>query len=226
MYESPSGSGVWHINYYDSDGRRHREKVGPKSAAIDAYRLRKTQIRVGQFFPPNREAKLMFEDLMDLAFAERRARVTPLSYTNDKCRKAVLLSDWRGLTAAAVTPQRISEKLRQMRDAGLSGSTVNRYRSLISSIFAFAMRTQRMLHNPAAQVPRYKENEHRIRFLDEEEEKSLRAAIRDRQTLREPEPDLALNTGIRRGEQFSLKWEDGDLDRGILTVAENGTPLR
>src|SRR5208282_3782060 len=29
---------------------------------------------------------------------------------------------------------------------------------------------------------------------------------------------LALNTGLRRGEMFSLKWSDIDLDAKILTV--------
>lgn len=28
VYEHPRGSNIWHINYYDREGKRHREKVG------------------------------------------------------------------------------------------------------------------------------------------------------------------------------------------------------
>ena len=32
VYEQTKGSSLWHISYCDAEGRRHREKVGPKSA--------------------------------------------------------------------------------------------------------------------------------------------------------------------------------------------------
>ena len=33
LFERPAGSGVWWVQYFDREGRRHREKVGSKSAA-------------------------------------------------------------------------------------------------------------------------------------------------------------------------------------------------
>ena len=37
VFERPPGSGTWWISYFGSDGKRHREKIGRQSAAVDAY---------------------------------------------------------------------------------------------------------------------------------------------------------------------------------------------
>jgi integrase len=72
--------------------------------------------------------------------------------------------------------------------------------------------------NPVSQVERFRENPYRVRWLTQEEEATLRAVIVADCPEREPEFDLALYTGMRRGEQFSLKWENVDLERGQLNV--------
>ncbi|MFY9583375.1 MAG: site-specific integrase, partial [Candidatus Acidiferrales bacterium] len=72
--------------------------------------------------------------------------------------------------------------------------------------------------NPIRQVPRRKENNARVRFLDEAEEARLRAKIRESYAEREPEFDLALHTGMRRSEQYGLRWENVNLRLGIITI--------
>src|SRR6266478_4848466 len=47
VYEYPPGSDVWWIQYF-VDGRRRREKVGGKQAAINRYQQRKTEAREGR----------------------------------------------------------------------------------------------------------------------------------------------------------------------------------
>ena len=47
-----------------------------------------------------------------------------------------------------------------------------------------------------------KENNERVRWLEEEEEAALRAVIREKSPEREPEFDLALHTGMRWSEQL------------------------
>ena len=53
VYEQPTGSGVWWIHYY-AEGRRHREQVGGKQAAINRYQQRKTEAREGRLPQPQR----------------------------------------------------------------------------------------------------------------------------------------------------------------------------
>src|SRR5258705_8968623 len=54
VYEHPAGSGVWWIVYV-VDGRRHREKVGGKQAAINRYEQRKVEGREGRLPTPQRK---------------------------------------------------------------------------------------------------------------------------------------------------------------------------
>ena len=68
------------------------------------------------------------------------------------------------------------------------------------------------------QVKPRKENNERVRFLEPEEETKLRKEIRELGAEREAEFELALNTGMRRGEQYRLRWQDVDLRREVLTI--------
>jgi integrase len=69
------------------------------------------------------------------------------------------------------------------------------------------------------------ENNARIRFLSEEEEKRLREAIKRRFPIHLPEFDVALNTGMRKGEQFGLEWPQVSLHRKRIRLerTKNGS---
>src|SRR5438093_12810601 len=58
VYEHPPGSGVWWVQYF-VNGRRRREKVGGKQAAIDRYQQRKTEAREGRLVV--KERPVLFE---------------------------------------------------------------------------------------------------------------------------------------------------------------------
>jgi integrase len=70
--------------------------------------------------------------------------------------------------------------------------------------------------NPARLVRLRKENSAVVRFLEAQEEEKLRRILRDR--CLEAEFDLALNTGMRGGEQYRLRWEDVNFRLGIITI--------
>ena len=52
LFQRPHGSGIWWICYFDRQGKRHREKIGPsKATARDIYKQRRTEIRLEKFDP-------------------------------------------------------------------------------------------------------------------------------------------------------------------------------
>lgn len=219
IFEKPKGSGVWGISYCDRQGKRHRERIGRKAEAITAYSDRKREIREGRYVPPRYGGRgLTFRDLAERAMEYKRSRLKPSSLITDMRHLEHLYPLLGHLEAAAVHPAEIETVLAKFRNRGLSGSTTNRYRSLLSSIFKYGKRMKLIPSNPIADVERSKENAHRDRYLRPEEEERLRKMIREKCPEREPELDLALYTGMRRGEQFSLKWENVDLELGRLTV--------
>lgn len=75
--------------------------------------------------------------------------------------------------------------------------------------------------NPARLVRRRREDNARIRFLSKDEEKRLRFAIEAKWPEHLVEFDVALNTGMRRKEQYDLTWGCLDLERRLITVAQS-----
>ena len=57
VFEKEPGSGLWWIQYFDSEGRRRREKIGSRSAAIKLVEKRRTDVCAGVKMPENFRAK-------------------------------------------------------------------------------------------------------------------------------------------------------------------------
>lgn len=223
VFERPAGSGIWWINYYDSDGRRHREKIGRESVAIEAFLHRRAEIREARFVAPRSGAKLKFRELADQALANKKLRLSPRSAHTDELRMSAVKEVLGESPASAISPARIESFLESLAEKKVRGKrrlppTLNRYRSLLSSIFSFGVRSGKVRLNPVGRVRRFKESDHRVRWLDADEEEALRQALRSLSPLYEAEMDLALHTGMRRGEQYGLKWADIDLRGGVATV--------
>lgn len=215
VFERPAG--VYWIDYRDAGGARHREKVGRRGEALERLVQRQREVTAGQFIAP-RAGSRTFHELATSALEHKKLRLAPQSYDTDVRRLDALLPLIGALSVEQVTFEVLDKTLADLKRGGLSGSTVNRYRALVSSIFTFGVRAGLVQTNPIARVIRFRENESRVRYLLDAEEIKLREVIRRDCPDREPELDLALYTGMRRGEQFTLKWSDVDLARGILTV--------
>jgi site-specific recombinase XerD len=216
IFERPPASGVHWVFYRDADGRPHKEKAGQLAAALELLTRRKKEVKNGSYVPPRQARTWSFRRLADEAIKQKSLRLAALSIETDRIRLGQLSPLIGGIPFDRVTTERIEETLGALKRSGLSNSTVNRYRSFISTVFTFALATGRVSANPASRVKRYKENDARVRWLRPEEEDRLRKCISV--DYHRWEFDLALHTGMRRGEQFGLKWKDCDLERGILTV--------
>jgi len=84
--------------------------------------------------------------------------------------------------------------------------------------------------NLARSVAHRREDNNRVRFLTEEEEKKLRDIIFEKKwTAHLPELDVAINTGLRKGSQYALRWDMVDWKSRELhipnTETKNGEPL-
>jgi integrase len=218
VYENPRGSGFYWIHYYDAEGQRHRERIGRYELACDTYYERKRAIREGRFRPPERASGLTFKALFEMASAERRHHLAPRTYTENLWTGGRLLQAFGNLAAAKISAERLAEYLGGLRDAGASGSTANRYHALLSAVFKWGVDHKKLDHNPCRDVRRFREADVRVRFLEAGEEAAIREAIRSRCPECEAEFDLALHTGARRTELYSLRWDHVDLERALLTI--------
>jgi site-specific recombinase XerD len=224
LFEKVPGSKVWWIRYADSMGRIRREKAGTKGAAIDLYRKRKTEALQGKKLPENLRAPLVsFAQLAQDALAYSKAHKR--TYDDDVIRMEKLLAAFRERSAESITPHDLERHLAQAAENGeWKPATVNRYRALVSLVYRLGIENGKVRENPARLVKHRKENNARVRWLSPEEEVRLRAYLEVACPQFIPELDLALHTGMRFGEMYSLVWEGVNLGRKVLTIprSKNG----
>jgi site-specific recombinase XerD len=220
VFERPKNSRIFWVSFRGPDGVRHREKVGNNFAeAVQVYDERIRQVREGRYAPSSRSRPRNQITFAQIAMERTTQHLSEASRRTDEFRMKPLLEAFGSRAAAAITAQDIEKFMNDRQNAGNGKATANRYRSLLSSIFRYAVRNGRVAVNPVSQAVRFRESAGRVRFLSSTEEVSLRAQIRAVCPEREPEFDLALYTGMRRGEQFGLKRSGVDLANAILTVS-------
>jgi integrase len=86
---------------------------------------------------------------------------------------------------------------------------------------------RKVVSNPARSVTHRREDNNRVRFLTTEEENKLRKVVEAKWDSHLPELDLAINTGLRKGSQYSLTWEMVDWKGRMLNISrtKNEEPI-
>jgi integrase len=215
VWEKVPGSGVWWIRYR-VNGKLKREKVGRKGDAGALYQLRKSQARAGKKLPANlRNAGVKFREFTDaiLGYSASHHRDT----RNIKSRIGKVLPDFGERVAESIRPEEIDAWLTAHTS---TAATANRYRALFSLVFREAIRNGKVSSNPARLVRQRHEDNARIRWLEKDEEKRLRAVIAERYSNHIPELDIALGTGMRLSEQYGLTWESVDFKRKEIRLSK------
>ncbi len=141
---------------------------------------------------------------------EQKERTQKLNFWNDKIGYLVL---------AEITPQLISQHLEAMPQ---SNATVTKYLKNLSHAFSIAVKKWGWIsENPVLKVTTPAQPKGRVRFLDNEERaKLLEACKESKNSILYPCVVLALATGMRQGELMGLKWQDVDLQRGVIILHE------
>lgn len=214
VFEKVPGSGVWWIQYFDAAGRRRRESIGSKSDAIKQVKLRVADRIRGIKAPADLRARpVTFAQLAESALVYSRANKR--SYLQDVCRMKHLLEAFGNCQAENVTRGAVQQWL-DSKAPQWSLATRNRHVALLKLMYRLAEEGDVIKTNPVRLVHQSAENNGRIRFLSGPEEERLRAVIHKSYAEHLPEIEVALNTGMRQGEQFSREW--GDIDFGASTV--------
>jgi integrase len=144
------------------------------------------------------------------------------------------------LPLARITPELVADHLHALEAGGCSGSTVNRYRSALSRLFRYAIKTRHWTdHNPCAMVERREEGKARERVITTAEWDALiRAAEKEADSIQgsnridavySPRAQLAnflrvaYGTAARSSDVRNLRWEYVDLDEKSTTFHDPKT---
>jgi integrase len=203
---------VWYVRLYHEGKERRFGSFKNKTEARDFYEKAKQEQKTGRFFPERYQqggyAKL--DEVLDgylVAFTGRSKR------DEERFRKK-----WAAIFPAArlnaLTPS-VLESARAQLAEGRTPQTVNRYMGFLRRVFNKAVRDGELASNPVSRIKMFREPAGKTRFLSPEEEARLYEKIGAHYAgwVR-----LAILTGMRQMEQFSLRWEHVDLERGVLTL--------
>lgn len=152
------------------------------------------------------------------------AKANKRTWVHDEFRSRPLIEAIGSKTMDEISPILI-EKYKRDRRASKTArgtdrapSTVNRELELLSKMFSLAIDQGLAILNPCRKVKRYREDNERNRYLSDEEESRLIAALDSQRTGLRPLVVLAIHTGMRRGELLSLRWANIDFERGLIHV--------
>jgi integrase len=164
-----------------------------------------------------RKPSVNFSQLVEdaLAYSKRNKR----SYKTDVPRFGSL-KEWFGSHPAEELPPKDIENTlaRAAEKQKWAPSTFNHYRSLMSLSYRLGILNRKVSPNPARSVTYCREDNYRVRFLTEEQEKKLRKVIAAKWPLHIAELDLAINTGLRKGSQYTLTWGMVDFRGRMLNI--------
>ena len=121
-----------------------------------------------------------------------------------------------GVALDELTPLEL-ERWRARRVQEVKPATVNRALEYLKAFYNLALRDGHCKSNPTVKVELMEENNQRTRFLQDNEEVKLE------QTMAPDDFDLillAVNTGLRRAEQFKLRWEFVDFANTTMKIPE------
>jgi integrase len=251
VYERVAGSGVWHARYRQK-GKLVRKSFGRDRAAAVAYvEKARTLKRSGEGIVPS-TAKLPVRTLAETVVAGnevllselcdgllKHIKAKPKKYKdqrNPPQRVARICEKFGHRPAASIKPYEISEWLSGL---GLAPATMNRYKAVFSAIYRWGKEQDEVQVNPVRDFAQERLDNGVIRFLTPAEETRLRKVLQkdvdacgpQNERLKKHllhriyELDVALGTGMRKGEQYGLTWKDIDFDRRVIIVRDtkNGT---
>jgi len=208
----------WYIRY-QLNGRDKWESIGQvgvvtKTVAQSVLEERKRQVALGQYHMIGAQIPT-FEDFSSDYINHQMDVIKKRSWKRDQLAIKHLNQIFGELKLSEITPKSIDD-YKRLRIKDVAPATVNRELEVARALFNLASKWDKFFgKNPVSEAGLFKLNNQKERILTIEEENRL---------LECAPPYLksilicALNTGMRKNEILTLKWENVDLDNNLLII--------
>ena len=126
---------------------------------------------------------------------------------------------WGHKRLTEITRDDIEEFRGNFIRAGFKPATANRYLALVKYIFNLAVKWEVIDKNPTINVQKLKDNNHKERYLTEDETRRLLDELKKCQSNVVPDIiEFLILTGARRSEVVNLPWSELDMENGIWNL--------
>jgi integrase len=205
---------------FQINGERHHYLCSGASSISDALKIE----RALMFKTMQEQGGLKERELKNISFNKLKQLYLEYAKNNNRSYKNIeyyvkFLENYFGTSVVMqkIKPKDIEDFKKFLLDKGKKHSTVNRYLEILSKMFNIGISNKLLKENPVSQVKKLLEDNHKIRFLTVDEEKRLFEHL---PAYLKPIVICALQTGMRRGEIFNLKWSNIDFDYGFIELLE------
>lgn len=245
VQERKDGS-IWaRVTYVGDDGKRRELRRRAETRTQARELIRQLLRDIEETGPQSLEGdRLRFRDL---AHIYEETKLIPPQYHGG--RKIAGLSSWKTLrgtlktlvsqfgnkTLKSITHADIERykikrlKTRTVRDNERTIASVNREMELMRALMRYAFRQGWISRSPfetGSPLISKADEIQRERTLTHDEESRLLAACTGRREHLRPLLITALDTAMRRGEMFKLRWRDIDLDNREITIIAMNTKTK
>ena len=156
-----------------------------------------------------------------LKFYEEHGKLNKKSCSWKSYVKGIGLFFGKDTYAQDISVDRIEKFKKWLKEEkNIGNSTINKYLFALSKMYRLGIENKLLKENPVHFVVKFKEKNYKIRYLTKEEEKRLYEAIDSSYPYLRPLVTTALQTGMRRGEIFNLKWSNIDFEYGFIELLE------
>ncbi len=208
----------WWVSWYEN-GRQRKKRIGPSKKSAELYMKAIDLKRVRGELGIREVKKILFPALSEKYVEWAAGRKAAYSMTVEK--SAIGRFDEAFPCLASGIRQVDLEEFLSRRLKTIGPARHNRDLTILRAIFKKGVEWGYCGTNPAIGIKKLDEPPGRVRFLSDEERESLLAACPER--LRRI-VEIVLDTGLRRGELLSLKWEHIDFKNKQLRIerSKNG----
>jgi integrase len=217
----------WWVRLY-ANGRQQWFKCDTKSQAKALYGRLKADIREGTFFPekfaPRKDITLRAWILRCLEGSTNRGVENERRYgrrwswlLGNRMLADVSREDLRQVQAkmrAKLKPRPTNAPKEFQPKRLWSDATINRHFSFLRHVLMLAVKDGKLTQNPVSGLKFFPEVK-RTRWLAGDELERLRGVMQQSDWKLVA---FAIEMGLRRGEQFRLRWDQVDLENGVLTL--------
>ncbi|MCA0980258.1 tyrosine-type recombinase/integrase [Exiguobacterium aestuarii] len=169
---------------------------------------------------------LNFENVAEEWLSEHVAELSINTRDSYTARMNRILDNFSGRLVAEISTRDIRIFLKGLQEEGLAPETTNTYRSILSSLFAYAVRNKYVSENPVSVIKQFRMPKKEIHTFDSLQ---LTSYLNGCKELAEEEANhgnyvalkTAAYTGMRIGEVLALRWSDIDFENATIRVAHS-----
>jgi len=209
-------------------GKMKWESVGEvgkvtKSVAEALLAEKKKKIKLGQIDEVNADIPSLPDFAKEFLHYVRDIK-KKRSWKKDKVTLRHMIEFFGNKLLSQITPKEIDDYKLHMLNSGYKPASVNRELACLKYLYNLAIRRKRYFSvNPVSEVEYLDEGEGITRVLTPAEEERL---LSNSPPLLASIVMIALNTGMRKMEILSLKWDYIDLKKNLIIIPQTNTKAK